>query len=245
MRPLRAVKQVIIMVELLETRELCREFGGVRAVIDLNLTVSPGQIVGLIGPNGAGKTTLFNLISGFLSPTSGRVLFRGRDITEWSVHRRVKAGITRTFQVSKVFPRLTVRENVLTGTYTSRGAIGLPGLKGSQKLKGTDLVQSVDRVMEIAQLSGFEDKLALELSYGYRRRLELAIGLATDPELLLLDEPFSGTSPFDLDELVNLLKQLNDHGVTILVVEHDLGSIANIVDRLVYMDSGRVVVPGE
>jgi len=245
MLPLRAVKQVIIMVELLETRELCREFGGVRAVIDLNLTVSSGQIVGLIGPNGAGKTTLFNLISGFLSPTSGRVLFRGRDITEWSVHRRVKAGITRTFQVSKVFPRLTVRENVLTGTYTSRGTRGLPGLKGSQKLKGTDLVQSVDRVMEIAQLSGFENKLALELSYGYRRRLELAIGLATNPELLLLDEPFSGTSPFDLDELVNLLKQLNDHGVTILVVEHDLGSIANIVDRLVYMDSGRVVVPGE
>ncbi|MFP4201496.1 MAG: ABC transporter ATP-binding protein [Candidatus Acetothermia bacterium] len=233
------------MKEVLRTEGLSRKFGGVEAVSGVDFSVEKGQAVGVIGPNGAGKTTLFNLISGFLRPSTGEVYYRGERITDWSVHRRVEEGLTRTFQVSKVFPRMSVRENVLTGTYTSRGSGGLTWLVGEKDKKGGSPEVTVERIMEVTKLDGYEDRLAMDLSYGYRRRLELAVALATDPRLLLLDEPFSGTNPLDLDELVNLLKLLNEGGVTILVVEHDLGSIINLVDRLIYMDSGRMVVPGE
>ena len=232
------------MAKLLELKDLSRKFGGLEAVSGVNMEISRGTIVGLAGPNGAGKTPLFNLVSGFIFPTSGTVYFEGDDITGWSVPRRVSAGITRTFQGSRVFPGLTVKENVLTGTYSARNKRlleRLPTGSGEEGDKEEDLV--LDWIIEVTKLTGYEETPACNLSYGYRQRLELAIALATNPRLLLLDEPFSGTHYSDLVELAGLLNLLRDMGLTVIIVEHDIASVVNVADRLVYMEAGKVTIP--
>ncbi|MBS3824988.1 ABC transporter ATP-binding protein [Candidatus Bipolaricaulota bacterium] len=233
------------MAEILETNNLSRRFGGLQAVKKVNLSIHNGTIVGLAGPNGAGKTTLFNLIAGFLTPTSGAVYFEGQDITDWSISRRVSAGITRTFQGTRVFPGLTVRANVLTGTYVSSdkkffggGGRYLPRLRPGEAHNST-----VDWIMQATHLDNYADTLACNLSYGYGQRLGLAIAIATDPKLLLLDEPFSGTHIDQIGELAELLRILKDRGLTVVLVEHDITSVVNLSDRLVYMESGEVTIP--
>ncbi len=231
------------MAELLRTDNLTRDFGGLRAVDRVNLTIENGDIVGLVGPNGAGKTTLFNLISGFLSPTSGEIYLEGKNISGWPVHKRVKAGITRTFQGSRVFPGLTVRENVITATYSSDDRRTLAAFREDEKESNEEEVSPVDWVLGVAKLQEYSDFLAQNLSYGYSRRLELAIAIATNPKLLLLDEPFSGTHSYDLRELAELLKYLNSEGLTVVLVEHNIASVVNVANRLVYMESGKVSIP--
>jgi len=232
------------MTNILEVRNLSKSFNGLRAVTDVNLEVKKGSVAGLAGPNGAGKTTLFNLISGFISPTSGNIYFEGSDITSWSVPRRVNLGITRTFQESRVFPGLTVRENVLTGTYTA-GSKGI--FESIVRQDGTGRVgdeeSAIGWVLEVTNLKNYEGAMACNLSYGYRQRLELAIAIATNPKLLLLDEPFSGTHASDLQELAGLLGVLKEAGLTVILVEHDITTVANIADRFVYMEGGKVTIP--
>ena len=232
------------MTEILEVRNISKSFDGLHAVTDVNLAVKKGSVVGLAGPNGAGKTTLFDMVSGFIPPTSGSIYFEGNDITSWSVSRRVDLGITRTFQESRVFPGLTVRENVLTGTYTA-------GNKGTfesiARQDGTGRVgdekSAIGWVLEVTNLRNYEEMMACNLSYGYRQRLELAIAIATNPKLLLLDEPFSGTHASDLQELAGMLGVLKDAGLTVILVEHDITTVANIADRFVYMEGGKVTIP--
>ena len=230
------------MEELLRTDNLTRDFGGLRAVNQVNLAIKNGDIVGLVGPNGAGKTTLFNLISGFISPTAGEVYFEGENISRWPVHKRVEAGITRTFQESRVFPGLTVRENVVTATYSNSDRKSFTATKKEQELN-TEGVSPVEWVLGVTELQEYSEYLAQNLSYGYSRRLELAIAIATNPKLLLLDEPFSGTHSYDLRELAELLKYLNSEGLTVVLVEHNIASVVNVANRLVYMESGKVSIP--
>ena len=225
------------VADIVRLENLNKKFDGLKAVWDVSTRFKKGSVIGLVGPNGAGKTTLFNLISGFLSPTSGSIYFEGEEITGWSVSRRVEAGITRTFQGSRVFSGISVRENVITGTYSVD-----PG-RLFERFKGNKGEQGVDWILEATKLKEYEDFLARNLSYGYKRRLELAIAIATDPKLLLLDEPFSGTNTFDLQELKGLIKLLSQEGLTVVLVEHDLGSVASLADSLVYMDGGRVTIP--
>ncbi len=225
------------VADIVRLEDLSKKFDGLKAVWDVNMRFKRGSVIGLVGPNGAGKTTLFNLISGFLSPTSGSIYFEGEEITGWSVTRRVEAGITRTFQGSRVFSGISVRENVITGTYSAdRGRL-------FERLKDKKGEQGVDWILQATKLKEYEDFLARNLSYGYKRRLELAIAVATDPKLLLLDEPFSGTNTFDLQELKGLIKLLSQEGLTVVLVEHDLGSVASLADSLVYMDGGRITIP--
>ncbi len=233
------------MAKLLEVKDLCCKFDGLWAVSGVDLTVEEGTVVGLAGPNGAGKTTLFNIISGFISPSSGNIYYEGKEITGWPVSRRVNAGITRTFQGSRVFPGLTVRENVLTGTYSTGDKKTFAAI--ARKADEGDLFgrggSSIEWILEVTHLDRYRETMACKLSYGYRQRLELAIALATDPKLLLLDEPFSGTHVSDLRELSGLLKIVRDAGLSVVLVEHDIASVANVADRLVYMESGKVTIP--
>ncbi|MFB6291315.1 MAG: ABC transporter ATP-binding protein [Candidatus Bipolaricaulia bacterium] len=231
------------MEELLRTDNLTRDFGGLRAVSQVNLTIKKGDIIGLVGPNGAGKTTLFNLISGFISPTSGAVYFEGKNISSWPVHKRVEAGITRTFQGSRVFPGLTVRDNVITATYSAGDKGTFTAIREEGEELNTEGDSPVEWVLNVTELQKYSDFLAQNLSYGYSRRLELAIAIATNPKLLLLDEPFSGTHSYDLRELAELLRFLNSEGLTVVLVEHNIASVANVADRLVYMESGRITIP--
>ena len=230
-------KEGDFLVAIARLEGLNKNFNGLRAVVDVTMSLEKGSVIGLVGPNGAGKTTLFNLISGFLSPTTGSIYFEGREITDWPVAKRVEAGITRTFQGSRVFSGLSVRENVTTGTYSTRKK------KTTNKGRSREREPTINRILEVTKLGQYEDFLARNLSYGYKRRLELAIAIATDPKLLLLDEPFSGTNTFDLQELKGLIRTLSQEGLTVVLVEHDLGSVASLADGLVYMDGGRVTIP--
>lgn len=221
---------------IIELESLYKDFGGLSAVLDVSMSLRKGEVTGLVGPNGAGKTTLFNLISGFLKPTSGSIYFEGEEITGWPVHRRVQAGITRTFQGNRVFPGLTVRENLVTGTYSARNK----ELFGEEReLEGG----KVNWILRALKLGEYSDYLGGNLSYGYKRRLEMAIAIATQPKLLLLDEPFSGTHFDDLQDLIKLLKGLSSEGLSVVLVEHDIGSIASIADNIIHMDGGRVTIP--
>lgn len=228
---------MIRLSRILELKNLTKSFGGLKAVEEVDLELKRGSVTGLVGPNGAGKTTLFNLISGFLAPTNGSIYFEGEEITPWPVHKRVEAGITRTFQGSRVFPGLSVRENVITGTYSVENKEEL-----EEEGSGED-GSGIDWILEVTKLREYDGYLARNLSYGYKRRLELAIAIATDPKLILLDEPFSGTNTFDLGELTNLIRLLSQAGLTVVLVEHDLGSVAGLADNLVYMDGGRISIP--
>ncbi|MBS3786690.1 ATP-binding cassette domain-containing protein [Candidatus Bipolaricaulota bacterium] len=227
------------MGKIARLENLNKHFDGLRAVKEVDMTIERGSVTGLVGPNGAGKTTLFNLISGFLPPSTGSIYFEGREITDWSVSRRVKAGITRTFQGSRVFSGLSVRENVVTGTYSAKNR------EASEEPVGDGIGSRIDWILKVTKLRKYEEFLARHLSYGYKRRLELAIAIATNPKLLLLDEPFSGTNTFDLQELTGLIKLLSHKGLTVVLVEHDLGSVASLADNLVHMDGGKVTIPNE
>ncbi len=221
---------------IIELESLYKDFGGLSAVLDVSMSLEKGGVTGLVGPNGAGKTTLFNLISGFLRPTSGSIYFKGKEVTDWPVHRRVQEGITRTFQGNRVFPGLTVRENLVTGTYSARNK----ELFGEEQELGEG---RVDWILRALKLEEYSDYLGGNLSYGYKRRLELAIAIATQPKLLLLDEPFSGTHFDDLQDLTRLLKGLSSEGLSVVLVEHDIGSVASLADNIIYMDGGRVTIP--
>ena len=194
-------------MSLLELRGITRRFGGLIAVNDVHLTLAEGELTGLIGPNGAGKSTLFAIISGGMTPTSGRMSFAGRDVTGWSADKAARAGIGRTYQIVRSFKSMTALENVMVGAYlrerTVRGA------------------RSVARmVLDQVGLAGEADRPAANLTVASRKRLEMARALATRPQLLLLDEVMSGLTPVETREAVALVRELNSSGLGILLVEH-------------------------
>jgi branched-chain amino acid transport system ATP-binding protein len=227
---------------ILETRGLGRAFGALQAVADVSLAVPPGELRAVIGPNGAGKTTLFHLISGLLPPTSGRVLFRGDDVTALAAPLRCRRGISRTFQITSVFPELTALENV-------RLAVQLKGPGNFRLLGGDALVDATERrARESLEFLGLIERAeapAATLPHGDQRLLEIAMAVAQEPELLLLDEPTQGLSPEDTAATVGGIRQIaRVRRLTIILVEHDMDVVFDLADRISVLHFGRLIAEG-
>src|SRR6266481_1487151 len=228
---------------LLEVRDLSKRFGGLAAVSSLNFSVETGEIVGLIGPNGAGKTTCFNLLSGFLSPTSGSVVFAGEDITGRRPHEIVARGLVRTFQLTTLFQDLTARENVLLGLHL-HSRMGLRQVLLSRRIFPPDEVALSHGVLEFAGLASHADQLARNLPHGYQRVLGIAMALAARPRLLLMDEPVTGMNLMESAQVMSLIKKIRDRGTTILLVEHNMKAVMGTCDRIVVLNFGRKLTEG-
>jgi len=233
---------------LLEIKGLAKAFGGIQAVKSLDLTVMPGSIVAVIGPNGSGKTTFFNLVTGLTQPDRGKVTLAGEDITGLGPHVVVEKGIARTFQNLRLFPNMTLMENVLVGlhTRTSTGALGAV-LRLPYVLR--EEAASRERVLEVLSIFGNRlmprrEHLARTLSYANRRRLEIARAINTEPVLLLLDEPTAGMNPTETLELTDQIRGLRDRGISILLIEHKLNVVNEIADKVIVLDHGEKIAEG-
>lgn len=227
-------------VALLETHDLTKSFGGLTAVQHVDVAVRPGTIHAVIGPNGAGKSTFFNLLSGHLKPTAGHVFFEGRDITGLKVHRISHLGISRSFQLTSIFPELTVQENVRV-TAQSRGRGRYSILRSVWRLPAP--LERAARVLEQTGLAEKATRKANELSHGDQRALEVAIALATGPRLLLLDEPTSGMSREEAKAMMRLIERIAAD-VTVLLIEHNMRVVMTISDRITVLHSGEVIAEG-
>jgi neutral amino acid transport system ATP-binding protein len=222
----------------LSTQGLTKAYGGVVAVDGVDLEVRPGLINGLIGPNGSGKTTLFNLVTGMIRPDAGRVTVDGRDATGWAPHRIAHAGLGRTFQLCRVFPRLTVLDNMLVALRRTRVRELLGGLRNRADIERAE--GWLDR-MGIEHLAGAE---ARDLSYGQQKLLELAAVLMAEPSLILLDEPAGGINPALVERIAALVRDLNAEGRTFLVVEHNMDFVMGLCHHVVVLDRGRIIAEG-
>lgn len=226
---------------ILETHQLGKEFLGFRAVAEVDLRVRRGQIHALIGPNGAGKTTVFNLLTKFLPPSSGRIYFNGRDITTDKPAQVARRGVVRSFQISSVFPHLSVLDNVCIALQRELGT-SFHFWKSSRSL--TRLHDKALHLLDAVDLEEFAGLTASELPYGRKRALELATTLATEPQLLLLDEPTQGMGHEDVDRVTSLIKKVAA-GRTVLMVEHNMKVVSSIADTLTVLQRGRIIAEGD
>jgi branched-chain amino acid transport system ATP-binding protein len=223
-----------------------KRFGGVVAVNDLSLEVNSGEILALIGPNGAGKTTLFNLITGFYTPTAGRIYFDGASIIGWRPHKVTRRGIARTFQNIRLFPNMSALENVMVGADAHHKAtlievvFGLPRHRSEEQ--GSR--QTALDLLEFVDIAHAVEEAAKHLSYGDQRRLEIARALATSPRLLLLDEPTAGMNPTEKAGLQQLIARIRNASCTVLLIEHDMNVVMQISDRIAVLDFGRKIAEG-
>lgn len=234
-------------MSLLRVAGLTRRFGGLVAVNDVTLAVEPRAIHGLIGPNGAGKTTLFNLVSGVLKPTAGRVMFDGADITGQPMHRLVRRGMVRTFQHSQLFPGFTVLRNVLVALHAHTGFGMVGGFFGSQaeRRRRDELAHKAQEIVEFVGLVDRAQDLAGDLPHGFQRLLQVAVGLAPEPGLLLLDEPVAGLNHGDVDRMMELVRNLRDRqGITVVLVEHNMKAVMGVCDRISVLQFGRLIAEG-
>ncbi len=231
---------------LLSARNLHRSFGGVHAVKDVSFSVPTGTIKAVIGPNGAGKTTLFNLIAGTLTPQQGQIVFRDKPITGRKPHAIAALGIARTFQTTKLFPHMTVLENVMMGRHTRTHAGFLAGMLNLpwtwRERRHTE--EKARAILDELNLSAHTTETASNLSFGRQRLVEFARALATEPSLLLLDEPAAGLNIYETQELSQLILKIRAKGVTCLVVEHDMSLVMNISDEVVVLDQGQKIAEG-
>ncbi len=238
------------MTGLLELRTVSKAFGGLTVIDELDLDVKQGEIVSVIGPNGAGKTTLFNLITGLYQPDSGEILFEERNLLGLPPHRIAKLGIARTFQTLRLFLNMTVQENVMASQYGRTRAnvlqsiLRTPGFRREER----EIVRVAGEKLDFfgRRLAGYRRaQPAYSLSYANRRRLEIARAMATEPKLLLLDEPAAGMNPVETHEMTELIGELRDRaGYTILVIEHDMHVVEGISDRVVALDHGVKIAEG-
>lgn len=231
---------------LLETRNLQRFFGGLHAVKDVSFHVPPGVIKAVIGPNGAGKTTLFNLIAGTLPPHGGEVLFRGRPITAWKPHAIASLGVARTFQTTRLFPQMTVLENVMVGRHPRTRSGFLAGIFNLPRTwrEERETQTQARAILDDLGLGDYAFETAANLSFGRQRLVEFARALATEPALLLLDEPAAGLNIYETNELAQLIRRIRNRGVTCLVVEHDMSLVMDISDDVVVLDQGQKLAEG-
>jgi branched-chain amino acid transport system ATP-binding protein len=225
---------------ILETTGLVKEFKGFRAVNDVNLQVERGHIHALIGPNGAGKTTVFNLLTKFLIPTAGRILYNGHDITTEKPAQVARRGIVRSFQISATFPNLTVLDNVRIGLQRATG-VSYHFWKPARSLDR--LNERAMALLETVGLTDFAGTMTVELAYGRKRALEIATTLATEPELMLLDEPTQGMGHEDVDRVTQLIKKVSANR-TVLMVEHNMNVVASIADKITVLQRGQVIAEG-
>jgi branched-chain amino acid transport system ATP-binding protein len=231
---------------LLRIEGLTRRFGGLVAVSDVSSAVRRGEILGLIGPNGAGKTTLFNMLAGSLVPTSGRIVLDGEDCAGHDAWHMARLGVTRTFQITSLFPSLTAFANVLTATYrTGRTGWASSCLRRQAwRREEQDAALTARGALEFVGLAGRSDVRADALSYGEQRRLEIAIALAAQPRLILLDEPAAGMNPEEGQRLVGMIRDIRARGITVLLVEHHMRVVMGVCDRVVVIDHGVKIADG-
>ena len=231
---------------LLEVESVSKSFGGLQALYEVSFEVAPATIHAVIGPNGAGKTTLFNIITGFYPLDGGRIVYNREEIRGEAVHRRVERGLARTFQNVELFGSLTVLENVLVGEYV-RMRCGFWGAICRWSWVGKEEKEARDRAMELLKFFGLEDVAhhkSIDLPFGWQRFLEIARALATQPSVLLLDEPASGLNAVETDRLGELLGEIRDRGVTLLLVEHDMSLTMAVSDRILVLHQGRKLAEG-
>jgi len=229
-------------VNLLEVRGVTKTFGSLVAVSGVSLNVAPGELRAVIGPNGAGKTTFFNLISGFFPPSAGHIVFEGEDVTTLPAYRRVEIGMARTFQITEIFPELTVRENVRIAAEAASGYCLRPWITRHQ---AAALKQRVDEVLELVGLAAKAPRLVGELAHGDQRAAEIGMALALKPRLLLLDEPTAGMGDQETQEITALIRRLHkDSRYTIVLIEHDMQVVFHLADRITVLDQGRLLAEG-
>jgi branched-chain amino acid transport system ATP-binding protein len=236
-----APRDIVLSVE-----QVGVQFGGLVALSDLNFVVGEGEIVSLIGPNGAGKTTAFNIMTGFLDPTKGMVKYRGTALNGLKPHQVADLGLIRTFQRTSVFPRDTVYDNLLIGLHRQGKVSLLDALLGLPRARSSERAQRA-RATELIRWAGLEARahdLAGSLSYGEQRLVGVALALAAQPSMLLLDEPVSGMNASETHSFVRLIRGIRDRGVTILLVEHDMPMVMSVSDRIVVLNYGRIIAEG-
>ena len=232
---------------MLELTGLSRAFGGVYATDDVSMTVEPGELRGVIGPNGAGKSTLFSLISGHLRAQRGQILLNGERIDRLPPHRRARRGIATVFQGARLFPDMTVIENVAVGAHarTNAGAMSAILRLPRHRREEDEIFLSARDALDRVGLADWADRSADQLPLGQQRRMQLARALTARPRLLLLDEPASGLRAGERRDLSRLIRRLNDDGMMVLLVEHDVAMVTSLADRITVLDLGRVIAEGE
>jgi branched-chain amino acid transport system ATP-binding protein len=229
-------------MSLLEVRNVSRRFGTLVAVDGVSIALEAGELRAVIGPNGAGKTTFFNMVSGFVPPSSGTIFFDGHDITTLSVAQRVKMGIARTFQITEIFPELTVRENLQIPVEIAAGLRLRPWLGRSA---GERLRARTAELMELGGLTALADRVVGELAHGDQRTAEIMMALALEPRLLLLDEPTAGMGDQETFHITQLVHRLHrDNKLTIILIEHDMRVVFHLADRITVLAEGRVLAEG-
>jgi len=233
-------------VVLLESKELTKNFGGLRAVRDFSLQVEEGKITALIGPNGAGKTTVFNLLTGFLTPSEGEIWFRGRLLNGINPYRIAQMRIARTFQIIRIFPNLKVLDNVILGCQNTKGESTWGALLRTRGVREEEEKsrEKAQKLLELVGLSQYQNQYAINLGYGQQKLVEIARALATDPELLLLDEPMSGLSADMIIVMIELIRSLQKSGKTIFFVEHNMQVVMEISDWIFVLSYGEEIARG-
>jgi branched-chain amino acid transport system ATP-binding protein len=231
---------------MLETKKMTKNFRGLCAVNNLNLNVDAREIVGVIGPNGAGKTTVFNLLTGFLKPTSGQVMFGGKDISGKSPHIIAGYGIVRTFQLDRIFHEFTVTQNVITASHLYAGigfweaAFHTLGYRKKDR-QAKDHARSI---INFVGLVGKQNEIARNLSHGHQKLLGIAVALAANPKVMLLDEPLGGMNPSEVDTTLKIIEAIRQQGTAILLIEHNMRAVMSVCDRLVVLNFGQEIARG-
>ena len=231
---------------ILEVHQLSKRFGGVDALSQVDLVVEPGEVIGVIGPNGAGKSTFFNLLSGVMKPSAGRVVFQGHDVTGMKPHGIAKRGLVRTFQGTVLFSDLSVFDNVLVASHIPARAnlvadvVGLPNVRRRE----LDMRQRAEEIVEMAGLTAVRTKLARDLPHGHQRALGVAAALATDPRLLCLDEPVTGMNADEIEAMMGFIERIRQRGITILLVEHAMRVVMSVCERIMVLNFGRKIAEG-
>jgi branched-chain amino acid transport system ATP-binding protein len=227
-------------MNILETKTICHDFSGLQVLMDVNLDVKEGERHAIIGPNGAGKTTLFNVITGTYHPSEGDVFFKGRKVTGFKPHKMVRRGMGRSFQITSTFSRLTAFQNIRMGILSKR-AIRFNMLRMLDKMQ--DVTAETEEVLKRINLDGERDIPASQLSYGKSRSLEISMALATDPELVMLDEPTAGMSVDETHNAVELIRRLTE-GKTMVIIEHDMDVVFSLADRITVLHLGTILASG-
>jgi branched-chain amino acid transport system ATP-binding protein len=228
----------------LEVRNVTKQFGGLTALDGVSFQIEEGEIRGLIGPNGAGKSTLFKSIAGFYAPTRGEIFYQGQKISGKKPHTIAKMGVVRTFQETTLFQEMTVFENVLVGRHIHARTNILSALLGLDKKKQQDATDKVMEVLDFMGLTSRKDQPAADLPLGSQRALGLAIALVSEPKLLLMDEPFAGMNPEETNHMMSLTRRVQETGVTIVLVEHDMKAVMGLCGYLTVLNFGRVLAQG-
>lgn len=235
-----------MMADMLRVDNLTMMFGGLAALRDVSLSVGKGELLSVIGPNGSGKTTLFNVITGLYVPTSGRVEFDGQDITHLSSYGIAERGLARTFQNINLFDSMTVLDNVKVGQHTSTksGVFDAVVRSGRYRQEERDITVKAKELVEFVGLSRAAGELAKNLPYGEQKRLEIARSLASNPKMLLLDEPTAGLNPSEKSMVADLIRAVHEKGITIVLIEHDMRVVMGISRRIIVLDHGEKIASG-